>query len=433
MSVATGLSAVGTAGAAGLTTGTVRVALLVRQLTLAVAAFVTITTGMDLYAVLVILALLLTSQAGLHSTAVLRLVERHPIVALVDVLLVAAAMVILGAGHPVVLSALTSALVIGVLFRWVVCPPLLLLLLLGHVASLRLLEEVTLRDVVGTPVVIVSVAAIGVGFRRLIDRAELQERRAKDAGEAAASAEERLRLARDVHDTVAKSVQGVALLASSLPRWMDRDADVARVQAGLVAESAQQAVREARDLLSGLRHSPDDGDLTAWLRQRVLTWARTRSAPVELDLARLPPLSPVVCHEVRRAVDEALENVDRHAPRAAVTVSADVEGDRLVVVVADEGPGFEASRRAEAVGEDRYGLVGMAERLAGVGGRAVVSSVPGLGTQVRLEARAGAGVAVPGADLTLDLPDGVGPLGATARSTTAARAGASRDGLEAAS
>jgi hypothetical protein len=104
----------------------VRVALLVRQVTLAAAAMVTVVTGMHWPAVVIIVALLLTSQVGLHSRAVLRLVERHPIVALVDGVLVFAAMVVLGAGHPVVLSALTSALIIGVLFRLRVSPLLLL-------------------------------------------------------------------------------------------------------------------------------------------------------------------------------------------------------------------------------------------------------------------------------------------------------------------
>jgi signal transduction histidine kinase len=320
--------------------GAVRVALLVRQLTLTVAALVTMATGMAWQAVLVILALLVTSQAGLHSTALLRLVERHPIVALVDVVLVAAAMAALGAGHPVVLSALTSALIIGVLFRWAVVPLLLLLLLLGHVASLRDVEALTLTQVFSTPVVFVSVAAIGVGFRRLMDRTERQERLTREARDAAATAEERLRLARDVHDTVAKSVQGVALLASTLPRWMDRDLDVARTQAGLVAQSAQLAVQEARDLLSGLRSAPEDGDLASWLETRGAAWSRARAGGVRVEVGALPPLAPVVFHEVRRAVQEAMENVDRHAPSADVEVEAAVVGCLVVVVVRDHGPGF---------------------------------------------------------------------------------------------
>jgi signal transduction histidine kinase len=263
------------------------------------------------------------------------------------------------------------------------------------VASLRTVETLTLGDLVSTPVMIVSVGAIGAGFRRLIDRAEHQERLATEAGQAAATAQERLRLARDVHDTVAKSVQGVALLASSLPRWMDRDADVARVQAGLVADSALQAVQEARDLLSGLRADPQDADLTSWLRERLDAWSSCRAAPVQVDVPPLPPVAPVACHEIRRALDEALENVDRHAPAAAVTVTATTAGGRVVVQVEDQGPGFLAARRAEAVREDRFGLVGMGERLAGVGGRAVVTSEPGRGTRVTLE--------VPASVLTVDL------------------------------
>jgi signal transduction histidine kinase len=56
----------------------------------------------------------------------------------------------------------------------------------------------------------------------------------------------------------------------------------------------------------------------------------------------------------------------------------------VVVTVADDGPGFEPARREEAVRQDRFGLVGIQERLASVGGRGQVESVPGEGTTVRL-------------------------------------------------
>ena len=181
-------------------------------------------------------------------------------------------------------------------------------------------------------------------------------------------------------------MQGVALLASSLPGWIDRDPDRAVAHAGLVADSARVAVDEARNLLVELRVGPEDERLEGWLVERVRAWSAARSAPVTTEVAPVPPLGPLVCQEVRAAVDEALENVDRHAAGAAVRVALQQEGPVVVVTVADDGPGFAPSRRQQAVREDRYGLVGIQERLSSVGGTGEVVSAPGTGTTVRLVA-----------------------------------------------
>ncbi|MGJ7439592.1 sensor histidine kinase [Aquipuribacter sp. MA13-6] len=388
----------GTAGPApgrqvdGLATGMIRVALLVRQLALAAAALAILLRGPSVLDVLVVLALLVTSQAGLHSVRVLQLVERHPSLALVDVLLVAAATAALGPRHPVVLATLTSALIIGVLFRRRTSPLLVAVLLTGHLLSLRGEPALTVNDMIGMPVAIVSVAAVGLGFRLLVEQAQQSERRLAEARRTAAAAEERLRLARDVHDTVAKSVQGVALLASSLPQWIERDTARAVAHADLVAASARDAVREARALLSDLRSAPDDGLLTDWLEGHVQAWAAGREAAVDTDLVDVPGLDPVVCREVRAAVHEALENVDRHAPDAAVRVVLDHLDDEVRLTVSDDGPGFDQARRVQALAADHYGLVGIEERLAAVGGRGEVRSAPGRGTQVSLVVPTGAAV-----------------------------------------
>ncbi|WP_380164481.1 sensor histidine kinase [Jannaschia sp. R86511] len=371
-----------------LATPTVRVALLVRQIALAAAALVTLVTGTSWTGLAVVIALLLTSQLGLHSTRVLRLVERHPALALVDVLLVSTAMVLLGPRHPAVLAALTSALIIGVLFRWWVSPLLVVALLAGHALSLPGVADLTLNDMVGTPVVIMSMAAIGAGFRHVAQQARRKDEQAAADRQAAATAEERLRLARDVHDTVAKSVQGVALLAASLPQWVERDQRRAVTHAGLVATSAREAVTEARALLTGLRAAGDDTRFEGWLSERLAEWGAGRGPAVTAEIAAVAPLSARACRELRAATCEVLENVDRHAADAAVDVSLRQVGDLVVLVVRDHGPGFHADREREAVRQGRYGLLGLRERLESVGGRVDLVSAPGTGTTVTLSAPA---------------------------------------------
>ena len=205
-------------------------------------------------------------------------------------------------------------------------------------------------------------------------------RRAHPAARAAAAAE-RARLARDMHDSLAKSLHGVALAAAALPRWVERDARTALDQATVIREAAEQASREARELLVSLR-TRRDVPLVTRLTELVTEFEARTGIRTELEIGSAPELDPDAVHELAQIVGEALENVHRHAGASHVTVGV---RDGLLpatveVAVVDDGGGFDPTR----VPADHFGLVGMRERADGLGGHLDVAAAPGEGTAVTL-------------------------------------------------
>lgn len=366
-------------------------------------------------AVLLYVVLVVTSHLGLQHDRVRRLVVAHPALALVDLVPAALVPLVMGTNSPLELVALSSALLVGVLFTVRTAVPLALLL----VVSYALAGVAADQDVVAglrTPVLLLTMVGLGTAIRRLSEQQLQAQGRSTLALQAAAAAEERLRLARDLHDTVAKSVQGVALTAAALPRWIERDPDAAAGHAAAVADNARTAVAAARNLLSSLRMDDPSRPLADVVDEVVYRWETSTGITAQRLVDDVPGLPPGHRHELLLAMSEALENVARHARDARVTVSLEAEGGTVVVGVVDDGPGFTTVREAEAEDEGHYGLTGMRERLASVGGTAVIRSAPGFGTQVRLE--------VPLPDVSLGevraaADDEVPPGAATTRGVTA--------------
>ncbi len=340
------------------------------------------TAGMA--AVVLFAVLVGTTHLGLQYQRVREAVVRHPALALVDLVPAAVIPLVMGTNSPLELVALSSALLVGVLFTLRTAVPLALLLFVSY-AMAGIVQDQDLVGGLRTPVVLLTMVGLGAAIRRLSEQQVQTQHRSTLALQAAAAAEERLRLARDLHDTVAKSVQGVALTAAALPGWIARDPAVAAVQAASVAQGARTAVTAARNLLSSLRMDDPNRALADVVDEVVYRWETTTGITAQRLVDDVPSLPPGHRHELLQAMSEALENVARHAPDARVTVSLETEDDVVVVSVVDDGPGFTTVREAEAEDEGHYGLTGMRERLAGVGGTTAIRSAPGFGTQVRLE------------------------------------------------
>ncbi|MGF1646895.1 MAG: sensor histidine kinase [Kineosporiaceae bacterium] len=368
---------------AAVTERLVRIALLVRLLALGITVLDLAFRGPDPWTLLLLVALSVTSFAGLRSARLRLALSRRPLLAVPDVLLVAAVPVLVGGDSPLSLVGVSSALVIGALFPLRIVAPLSLVLVLSDLSRLWPLSD-TLVDAVRLPVVLLSVTAMGVAFRRLSDRQAELERRAASALVVEAAARERLRIARDVHDTVAKACQGVALTAAALPAWIERDVTVAARHAADVVSAAREAVASARDLLTSLRLDDPSRPLAEVLQELAARSAAVGSLSVHTDLRPVGSLPPADRHELVWAVSEALNNVIHHAPGAAVTLRLVERAGFVWVFVRDDGPGFGPEREAESVEGGHFGLVGMRERMASLGGHAQFTSAPGAGTRVTL-------------------------------------------------
>jgi signal transduction histidine kinase len=360
----------------------VRIALLVRLIALGLAVIEMVVQGPEPAPALLLAALCVTSFAGLKSSRLRTLLSRHPLLAVPDLLLVSAVPPLVGDDSALSLVAVSSALVIGVLFTVRAAVPLLVLLVCTHLYALWPL--VGIIEAARLPVTLASVAATGMAFRRLVERQTALEEQTAEARVSEAAARERLRVARDIHDTVAKACQGIALTASALPAWIDRDVDAASRYATEVSAAAREAVRSARSLMVSLRLDDPARPLAEVLTELVDRAAPLGDLTVQTDFTEVQPLTPGDRHELVWAVSEALDNVVRHARRSTVQVSLHDEGPDVVAVVSDDGPGFSPQRQLEALDAGHFGLVGIEERLAAVGGLVVIDSAPGAGTHMTL-------------------------------------------------
>ncbi|PRY36780.1 sensor histidine kinase [Umezawaea tangerina] len=198
-----------------------------------------------------------------------------------------------------------------------------------------------------------------------------------------AAASERARLARELHDSVGKTLRGVSFAALALPSSLRRHPELAEQLAGTVSQGAMAAAREARELLTGLRLDAPDQDFAATLRRICLHCAELSGVAVTLTAAPVDPPADVR-YELSRILDEALRNAVRHGHprRIAVTLA---QTDRLRLRVHDDGDGFRVPGDLSALtAGDHFGVVGMAERARYAGGVLDVTSTPGRGTTVEV-------------------------------------------------
>jgi len=206
-----------------------------------------------------------------------------------------------------------------------------------------------------------------------IERARLAERSIEHA-----RADERSRIARDVHDTLAQELTAVGLhIEAALPHLGARSP--ARPPLRLALDAARQGLDEARQSIARLRRSPLDsrslGEALAMLSRRFTAETGVR---VRLEVAEVGPLPAEVEGELFRIAGEALTNIRKHAKAREASVRVDVVRGRLRLVVADTGVGFRV-RRARAAG---FGLSGIEGRARAIGGRAAIASAPGRGTTI---------------------------------------------------
>ncbi|MDA2807270.1 sensor histidine kinase [Nocardiopsis suaedae] len=244
---------------------------------------------------------------------------------------------------------------------------------------------------------------VGIQLRKIFLQLAHEQHRREAAEAQAAAAEERARLARDMHDSVAKTLRGAAMAAQALPLWLKKDPERAAQTAQQVIEAADTAAKEARELISDLRQEQPDSAIEDILGEELEMWCAGSSLSGDLladDRVDAPHLTVVARHEAVAIVRECLTNIERHAQATSVTVnlalggrSQDVQGslpqDHLVIRVTDNGRGFTPDDSEFHLGSDgipvrpgHFGIVGMAERARRAGGRLEVSSTPGAGTEV---------------------------------------------------
>ena len=227
------------------------------------------------------------------------------------------------------------------------------------------------------------VAIVDVTERRQLEREREQianERAALASRLIAIQDDERLRIARNLHDDLGQQVTALRLklveLTSVVPTEV-KDAAVARLN-----EMLHQLDRRLHFVASELRPATLDLGIVTAMEQFVSEWSATFDIRTAFHSAGVEPgaLAPHVETHLYRIAQEALNNAAKYAAASQVTVMLERRGDGVVLVVEDDGCGFdlEAARsRRECLG-----LVGMRERAQIVGGRLEVETAPGKGTSI---------------------------------------------------
>ena len=198
---------------------------------------------------------------------------------------------------------------------------------------------------------------------------------------------ERQRLARQMHDGPAQRLTNLILQAEICERLFESDPNQARLELSNLKKAVTSTFQRTRDFIVTLRPMMlDDLGLLATLRRYVESFEKSTSISATLNSTgqerRYPPYYEITAF---RVIQEALNNVQRHAHASHVRVALDFQESQLMVVIEDDGAGFDVSKAfATARQRKMLGLVSMQERAEMLGGTLEIDSSIGRGTRIQL-------------------------------------------------
>jgi signal transduction histidine kinase len=235
----------------------------------------------------------------------------------------------------------------------------------------------------------VMAAALGESVRsrralvaEALARAERAERTREEEARRRVDAE-RLRIAREVHDTVAHAIAVINVQAGVTAHVLDRRPEQARETLVTIEQTSARALDELRATLGMLRQADDGRVPTAGLGQVEELAAVARQAGLDVQVEVASPqaeLPSAVEQAAYRILQESITNAIRHAGPARLTVSLTAARGQLELLVTDDGRG---PREADGAGALGRGIAGMRERAALLGGELTAGPGPDGGFQVR--------------------------------------------------
>ncbi|MCT1607245.1 histidine kinase [Nesterenkonia massiliensis] len=306
-------------------------------------------------------------------------VRRHPSVVAIDILV---ALMIFGstsAPHVYMGYLGSTAVLIGLFFPTVGQIALTLLLSCGYlsVAMAYSFQESSLAPTpaaaAASLVLFACLTYVGRVMQRLQAQVDLSLQAAKKSAAEAAQGDERARVARELHDSLVKSLEGISLQAVAMKMRGEAPDSAAAISA-----AAKQAVQESRELLSDLREAAVP-PLCSALERTVEELQALYPVCITLEVEKLPDLPVHLRHATHKIVEEALSNAAQHSGSGAVTCRISRVGGKLHAEVQDYGSGLPRHAQRQ---NGHFGLTGMRERAEEAGGRLTISSKEGRGTTV---------------------------------------------------
>lgn len=195
---------------------------------------------------------------------------------------------------------------------------------------------------------------------------------------------ERERIARELHDTLLQSVQGLILRFQSVANKMSAK-EPTRMHLESALARADEIVAEGRDQVRDLRVAEPPDELLHLLKKRAAAADFDPSVPIRIVVEGKPRLvHPLISAEIGRIASEALFNVARHAKASAVEITLHFAARRLGLQIRDDGVGLPAEVLEKGHKPGHFGLVGMRERAERIGGTFSIDSPLGNGCTVTM-------------------------------------------------
>lgn len=196
--------------------------------------------------------------------------------------------------------------------------------------------------------------------------------------------EERARIARELHDSVAQSLLKIIYTAGFALDFLKEDPRLAVEEIEEVQLRAKDCLRELRAIMANLR--PTSLDILG-LRETIMRYAEQfeeeYAITTRVDLQGLDSLSPAVELAVFRILQEELTNVRKHSNAEAVSIRTEARGGDFILTVEDNGVGFDPDAlAAEQESGKHLGLMAIRERAELLGGELSIESAPGRGTKL---------------------------------------------------
>jgi signal transduction histidine kinase len=223
--------------------------------------------------------------------------------------------------------------------------------------------------------------------RTLADQAAIAFEHARlfaQAGQLAAI-EERNRLARELHDSVTQSIFSISLIAQALPGLIEKQPERASERVQRLGELSRGALAEMRSLIFQMRPAQLEQDgLPTAIRRYAAAFESRESVQVQIEVEGEPHGADEQEEALFRIVQEALNNIAKHAHATTVEVLLRYEPDRVQLCIHDDGVGFNVDA-ARSSGGQGFGMVSMRQRAEELGGVLRLESAPGEGTSVHVE------------------------------------------------
>ena len=200
---------------------------------------------------------------------------------------------------------------------------------------------------------------------------------------------ERTRIARELHDTLLQSFQGLLLRFQSASNILPARPVEAKQRLESALDQAAEAIAEGRDAVQGLRSSASETNdlangIVAIGAELTSDTSVLDSPAIDVEVEGAPRnLNPIVRDEAYRIAGEALRNAFRHAQARRITVEIRYDKRKFLLLVRDDGKGID-ERTFGHQSDGHFGLRGMRERAEDVGGRLEVRSRLDSGTEVEL-------------------------------------------------